>query len=295
MELITIFTPTYNRRKLLSRVYKSLKDQTDKDFIWMVIDDGSEDGTGEYIKRISRHEQLFQILYYYKENGGLHTGYNEAISHLKTELCLCCDSDDWLPNNCIERVKEIWNTYKNDKCAGIVGLDYAPNGQVIGSELPKTRYFDLNELYISGKLVGDKKLVVRSDLYKQLPPMKTINREKNFNPNYYNIQISEDYQWISLNENLCYVEYQQDGMSNNIYKQYIDSPNSFIESRKLYLSLKKATIFFKIRHIIHYDAECAIAKRVGNIFDNTSPNRFLSIVFCPIGWMYYLYIMTRKR
>jgi len=295
MELITVFTPTYNRREFLERVYKSLKKQSENDFLWMVVDDGSTDNTREYISSLIRDKQRFRIEYYYKENGGLHTAYNVAIEHLNTKLCMCCDSDDWLPDDCIEKIKRVWNQESNNKCAGIVGLDYDSFGNVIGKKLPDKEYFDLNELLIQGKLIGDKKLVVRSELYKQISPMKTQNGEKHFNPNYYNIVISEKYVWRALNENLCYVEYQIEGMTHNIYKQYVASPNSFIELRKLYLGLNKATLLFKCRHIIHYDAECLLAHRKEDIFGNSSPDRLLSILLYPVGVLYYTYVLRKAQ
>lgn len=295
MPLITVFTPTYNRKKLLERLYESLTRQTDFDFIWMVIDDGSTDDTAEYIASLMKQESRFAIEYHYKENGGLHTGYNEAIKHLSTELCMCCDSDDWLPDDCIEKVKRIWGEGKRETCAGIIGLDFDKEDRIIGKLLPEGEETDLNELYIHGKLVGDKKLVVRSELYKALPPMVTQKGEKNFNPNYLNVEISESYTWITVNENLCYVEYQPEGMSSGIYQQYANSPNSFIELRKLYLRLKKATFSFKCRHMIHYDAECLLAGRGKEIFSPGSPMPLLSALLSPAGLLLFFYIRKKVR
>lgn len=45
--MLTIFTPTYNRRHILPRLYDSLCAQTSKDFVWLVVDDGSTDQTFE--------------------------------------------------------------------------------------------------------------------------------------------------------------------------------------------------------------------------------------------------------
>lgn len=293
MAFITIFTPTYNRRKLLERVYVNLKRQTDYDFLWMIIDDGSTDNTSEYVNQIQKEENNFNIEYYYKENGGLHTGYTEAIKHLSTEMCMCCDSDDWLPYDCVEKIKRIWLSQKSDNCAGIVGLDALSDGTIIGKSLPECSCIDMNELLVKGLLVGDKKLVVRCELYKSLPPMRSIRGEKNFNPNYLNVQISERYKWIPTNEVLCYVEYQPDGMTNSMLKQYANSPNSFIEIRKLYIGLKKADLKFKCRHIVHYDAECLLAGRIGDIFTSSSPSRALSVGLFPLGLLFFLYIKLK--
>ena len=274
MELITVFTPTYNRRELLGRLYNSLLNQTDYGFIWMVIDDGSTDGTNDYINGLIKDTTEFRIEYYYKENGGLHTGYNLAINKLKTELCLCCDSDDWLPTNCIELIRGTWEKYKRVDCAGIIGLDCLQNGEIVGKPLQDSTYIDLNDLWIKGKLCGDKKVVVRSELYQQQEPMRTINNEKNFNPNYYNVKISENYCWIALNENLCYVEYQEAGMANNIYRQYFNS--------------------FKMRHLIHYEAECLIAQRKKDIL-SSGQNKVISVLVFPIAYALYVHIRYKAK
>ena len=294
MELITVFTPTFNRRKLLERLYRSLLRQSCKNFIWMVIDDGSDDGTKEYIESLIENTNEFNIEYYYKENGGLHTGYNLAISKINTELCLCCDSDDWLSDDCIELIQEEWTKSSRENCAGILGLDSFADGKVVGRPLPVSGYFDLNDLYIHGKLVGDKKVVVRSSLYKQQPPMETINGEKNFNPNYYNVAISEKYCWLALNKTLCFVEYQESGMANNIYRQYCNSPNSFIELRKLYLNLHGATLIFKIRHLIHYEAECMLAGRINDIL-LSGQSKIVGVLMLPFSFILYYYIKYKAK
>ena len=52
MKKVTIFTPTYNRKYLLEKVYNSLKSQINKNFIWLIVDDGSNDGTREFIEKL---------------------------------------------------------------------------------------------------------------------------------------------------------------------------------------------------------------------------------------------------
>ena len=52
---------------------------------------------------------------FYKENGGLHTGYNKAIEMAESELCVCIDSDDYMPDDAIERIIDFWNKNKNEK------------------------------------------------------------------------------------------------------------------------------------------------------------------------------------
>jgi len=87
MKKITIFTPTYNRRNLLGRLYESLKTQTNKNFVWLIVDDGSSDNTEEIINKYKK-EKVVDIQYFYKENGGKHTALDFAHAHCKQSILL---------------------------------------------------------------------------------------------------------------------------------------------------------------------------------------------------------------
>lgn len=293
---ITIFTPTYNRAKLLSRCYESMKRQTNKNFIWMIIDDGSSDNTKEVVEVWKKETKDFEIRYYYKENGGLHTAYNEAIRHINTDLSVCIDSDDFMPDDGVEKILAFWNAYGSDKYAGIVGLDYDLNNQIIGDPLPNQKSINLIDLLI-GKypiINGDRTNVVRTELYKKYAPMKSFSGEKNFNPHYMHLQISQEYDFLVLNENLRYVEYQPDGMTRSTFKQYLNSPNSFVETRKLYLSFSNASLKFKVRQSIHLVSSCILA---GNAWRavKESPCKVITFISIPLGVLMSLYIKMKAQ
>ena len=126
MVSLTVFTPTYNRADLLQRCFESMKRQTNKNFIWLIIDDGSTDNTREAVELWQRELLDFTLRYIYKENGGLHTAYNEAIANIDTELCVCIDSDDFMPDDAVEKILSFWEKNGSPEVAGIVGLDYDP-------------------------------------------------------------------------------------------------------------------------------------------------------------------------
>ena len=210
METLTVFTPTYNRVELLYRGYDALKKQTCKDFIWMIIDDGSTDDTKEVVEKWINQEEQFKIEYYYKENGGLYTAYNYAIEKSYTELMVCIDSDDYMPKDAIEKILNYWRKYGSNEYAGIVGLDFDANNHVIGDYLPNQKSINLIDLLIGKYDInnGDRTNVIRTDVYKKYAPLKGFSSEKNFNPHYIHLCISKDYDFLILNENLRYVEYQ---------------------------------------------------------------------------------------
>ena len=86
MTVLTVFTPTYNRAHTLPRTYESLLQQECKEFIWLIIDDGSTDNTAELVKSWQSKENGFEIRYIYKENGGMHTAHNTAYENIDLSL-----------------------------------------------------------------------------------------------------------------------------------------------------------------------------------------------------------------
>ena len=293
---LTVFTPTYNRVELLSRCYESMKRQTSKNFIWMIIDDGSTDDTASVVSNWIKESSDFSIEYYYKDNGGLHTAYNEAIKHIKTKLCVCIDSDDFMPDVAVEMILRFWKKNGSDRYAGIVGLDYNLNGTIIGDPLPDQKSVNLIDLLVGKYPIhnGVRTNVVRTELYKKYAPMKVFPGEKNFNPHYMHLQISQEYDFLVLNKNLRYVEYQETGMSNSILKQYRNSPNSFAEIRKLYLSFPGTSWKFKMRHSIHLVSSCILAGRFLDALKE-SPCRGITIMAIPFGCILSLYIRIKTK
>ncbi len=293
---ITVFTPAYNRADLLKRCYESMCRQTNKNFIWMIIDDGSTDNTKEVVDLWMLNNNGFEIQYYYKENGGLHTAYNEAIEHIDTELCVCIDSDDYMPDNAVEIILDFWKKNGSNEYAGIVGLDYTIDNHVIGDLLPDKKSINLIDLLIGKYHIhnGDRTNVVRTELYKKVAPMISFKGERNFSPHYMHLQISKNYDFLVLNKNLRYVEYQADGMSNSIFKQYLNSPNSFIETRKLYLSLPGISWKFKLRQSIHLVSSGIIANKMIEVLKYI-PSFGMTVLAVPCGLLLSKYIRIKAK
>ena len=293
---LTVFTPAYNRADLLVRCYESMKRQTEQNFIWMIIDDGSTDHTKEFVQSWEQEEHQFELQYYYKENGGLHTAYNEAIAHIETPLCVCIDSDDYMPDDAVEKILKFWNENGSERYAGIVGLDYYLDNTVIGDLLPEQKSVNLIDLLVGKYAIvnGDRTNVVRTELYKRYAPMKVFPGEKNFNPHYLHLQISQEYDFLVLNENLRYVEYQPGGMSDSILKQYKNSPNSFLETRKLYLNFEDTSFKFKFRHSMHLVSSCILAGKFADVLKE-SPCKGITVFAIPFGIILSFYINFKTR
>lgn len=284
---ITVFTPSYNRGNLLHRCYESLLRQTNQKFKWLIIDDGSTDNTKIVVDKWIKENKI-EIRYIYKENGGLHTGYNTAIENIDTELAVCIDSDDWMPDNAIEIILTIWGERKSDDIAGLIGLDYTAEGKLIGDILPNLEKINPIELLASKSNRGDKKYVVKTSLYKQVAPMPVFDGERNFNPHYMILKLSEKYKFLTVNKPFCIVDYQENGMSANIFKQYLDSPRSFAELRRVIMGLKHVPFKYLCKTTIHYVSSSILANSKGYI--RKSPRKLLTVLLWPIGWFLSKYI-----
>lgn len=285
MKKLTVFTPTYNRAHTLGRLYESLCRQTCRDFEWMVVDDGSTDDTRVLVERFKNEHADIPIHYIYKENGGLYTGYNTAYAHIQTELCVCIDSDDYMPDDAVEKILVCWNERGSDAYAGLLGLDYnTATGKLIGGAFPegiKEAYFyDLTLKHLHS---GDTKPVMRTALMRAVAPQVGFPGEKNFNPVYMMLQVCDNLPLLLLNENLCNVEYQvgADSMSQGIWRQYVNSARSFAKLRLLEMTLKRNTLANKARVCMHYVSSCVLSR--DRDWFRKSPLKMLTLIMAPVG------------
>lgn len=292
MAFITIFTPAYNRAHTLPRTYESLCQQDCKDFIWLIVDDGSIDNTAALVKEWQAKDNGFEIRYIHKENGGMHTAHNVAYENIYTELNVCIDSDDCLAENAVKKILEKWNEVKDLGYAGLIGLDADLDGNLIGKGFDTgLKETTLTGYYASGGF-GDKKLVYRTDIINKYPPYPVFEGEKYVALAYKYRLIDQDYKLAVINEVLCNVEYQADGHSTGMWKEYVRSPKGFAFWRKVcmqYPESKKRLII----DCIHYCSSSFISKNKNYIKE--SPKRLLTILCSPIGWLLSKYVFTKVK
>jgi glycosyltransferase involved in cell wall biosynthesis len=289
---LTVFTPTFNRAYTLHLCYESLKRQTSKDFVWLIIDDGSKDNTKELIQRWIT-EGSVPIRYYYQQNQGMHGAHNTAYELIDTELNVSIDSDDFMADDTVERIVSFWRDNGSDKYAGIVGLDATPTGIIIGTKLPEhIKASKVSELYAKHKIKGDKKLVYRSELTRKSPPYPIFLGEKYCPLSYKYILIDQECPLLIMNEVLCYVEYLADGSSMNIIKQYRRNPRGFSFFRKE--AMKYAPTFKeKFRECIHYVSSNLMINNYNFLFE--SPSKLTTLMAIPFGFLLYLYIYNTNK
>lgn len=287
MPILTVFTPTFNRAYILHKCYESLKRQTNKEFIWLIIDDGSSDNTEELVNSWIDQNDIY-IRYFKQENQGMHGAHNTAYSLIDTELNVCIDSDDYMPDDAVEKIISFWKEHGSNKYGGIVGLDSNSDGEIIGTELPTAvKTSTLFNLYHKYRVKGDKKLVYRTELTRQFPyPM--FPNEKLVPLSYKYFMLDQKCEMLLLNNPLCIVEYLPDGSSMNIIRQYRNSANGFRFYRMEMMKLPNVSITFKFKQAVHY-VSCSLFTRSSSLLKQ-SPQKFLTIFALPLGLILNKYI-----
>ena len=276
--MITVFTPTYNRARLLPRLYESLCRQTYRDFEWIVVDDGSTDNTKNVVSKLKVENgklkvddselkieecetddglivdnSQFSIRYFYQENGGKHRAINRGVKEANGELFFIADSDDALPPNALGTVADIYEEIKDDNSfAGVCGLDGTFEGEIIGSGILQDKIDD-NSITVRFNLgiTGDMKEVFRTNVLKDFP-FPDIEGER-FCPEVlvWN-RIATKYKLRFFNQIVYWAEYQKDGISAGIVKARMNSP---IASMMTYAELtvhKGVPTIAKIKAAINY-------------------------------------------
>ena len=290
-ERITVFTPAYNRAHTLPRTLDSLIKQKNKSFKWLIVDDGSTDNTKELVDSWLNENYGFEIQYEYKENGGMHTAHNTAYEHIDTELNICIDSDDCLADDAINKILNKWDSVKDKGYAGLIGLDYTLDNKLIGKDLGNLKETTLMDYYANGGY-GDKKLVYRTDIIKKYPKYPVFENERYVALAYIYRLIDQDYKLAVLNECLCNVEYQEDGSSATMWKQYLRNPKGFQFWRKICMTYPESDKRL-VMDTIHYVSSSLLAK--DKTFISDSPKKVLTILCLLPGWVLSRMVIKRGK
>jgi len=168
----TVFTPTFNRAHTLDRLYASLARQTDRDFEWVVVDDGSVDGTAAKIEGWIR-EAPFPIVHERQENRGKHVAHNRGVRLARGELFVAVDSDDELEPEALERFHRHWSALSPEERAGYIGVAAfcrdGATGAVIGRPPSGPIKADALECVFRRQIHHDVAACVRTDLMRAYP------------------------------------------------------------------------------------------------------------------------------
>lgn len=244
---ITILTPTYNRASLLPRLFDSLLRQTNKDFEWIVVDDGSTDDTREVVANLKEKcGGAFPMGYVYKANGGKHMAINIGAERARGELLFIADSDDLLTDDALETVANSWHDISDDKSfAGIAGLDITMDTrEVIGSGLPQ-EHIDCNAIDIRYRhhVTGDMKEVFRTEVLREFP-FPEFAGERFCPEQLVWFRMARRYRLRYINKPIYIADYQPDGITAGITRARMRNPSA---SMLTYAELTECPVPFLVK------------------------------------------------
>lgn len=235
---VTVFTPTYNRAYILENLYRSLKRQTYQNFEWLVVDDGSTDGTGDLIAAWQGEAHGFPIRYVRQENGGKCRAINRGLEKAQGRLFFTVDSDDYLTDDALEKIVAWEGTLpKDQKFCGFAGNlgtapDVTPNKPLPGD------YFDGSAFDRYGIVEGERASVFyteihRKYLYPEFPGEKFMTEAVTWNR-----MAADGYRMRFFNDIIWIYEYKEDGLTKSGYDLFLRNP------RGTALFFREKAVFF---------------------------------------------------
>lgn len=293
MMKLTILTPTYNRGECLPNLYNSLKKQTNKDFEWIVVDDGSKDNTSDLVNSWIQHSE-FGIRYFYKENGGKHTAINYALQVIDTELTFIVDSDDTLTENAVEIILRYHNRYVGEKqLCGYSFLRAYPDGRINGKEFVPD---ELVASYIDARINMDDTFADKAEVFKTKClrefPFPEYQGEKFLGEDIVWIRMAKKYMMVHINKAIYIGNYQEDGLTQNRRRNNIKSPLGCMYRAKEFMIpeiKRKYRLKGGVQYIIYGKfAHLSIAK----LLQNAEDKKLTCMCFLP-GLIFYI-IWKRK-
>lgn len=287
MKTVTIITPTYNRAELLKNLYQSLEQQNNKDFEWLIVDDGSTDRTKEAVEEITDNAS-FHINYIWKENGGKHTALNVGIKTIHTELTMIVDSDDQLLPNAVDEICKVHHKYSSfDKIGVYSFLKCYSNGKPIVS-LDKEEFVDSYVKYrIKENRPGDMAEVFKTCVLREFP-FPEFQGEKFLSEDVVWIQIGLKYQYVFINKPIYQCEYLEGGLTSNDKPMKFASPCGSMLRGKMLMS-KECGIIQNLKGAIIYDCYKRMVDNCFKINELQLNSREKVLCFCckPVSGLFY--------
>lgn len=284
---LTIITPTYNREDKLKRLYESLKKQTNKEFCWLIVDDGSTDNTNELVSKYIEENKV-EITYVYQKNGGKHRALNNGIKMINTDLVFIVDSDDYLVEDAVSTIYKYSEEYKDSEdISGFCFCRCDKKGNVSNKLFDNTRRMNYIQDKINKNLWGDNAEVFYTNILKKYA-FPEYEGEKFVSEDIVWIEMALKYDMIYVNEAIYVCEYFDGGLTKSGRKIKIESPIGMTERAKK-LMYRQCSTKANIKGIILYIIYSKFANKKKILKElNCKRNKLLAILLYPISCIIYL-------
>lgn len=297
--LFTVFTPSYNRANTLHRVYESLMAQTFEDFEWLIVDDGSNDGTENLVRSWQNSKETwFPIRYIWQENQHKKAAHNRGVKEAKGKLFLTLDSDDRCLPEALERFAHHWEAIpENQKheFSAVTALCKDENGTIIGDPFP-AEWIDSDSLEIryKFKISGEKWGFHRTEVLKQFLFPENI---KGLVPEgvVWN-QVARKYKTRFVNEALRIYCQNEDGNAeqlSSLIDPKLNAPGhaywkwSILSYEISYFNFKPVMFFLEAARLTRFSLHCQADERP-NYWPCSFFGKLLTIGMAPMGVCWWL-------
>lgn len=252
--MVTVFTPTYNRAYVIDNLYQSLLRQTNMDFEWIVVDDGSTDDTELYFRDVLSKEQPFPIYYEKQENGGKHRAINRGIPLAKGELFFIVDSDDTLTDDAIEKLSRWYDTIKGqlDFC-GISGNKGYTEERLVGTSFSAGKYVDCkNSERRKCHISGDKAEAWITDILAQYPFPEFEGERFLTEATVWNAMARDGYKIRYFGDIIYLCDYLEDGLTKNMERIWRENPKGALAWARVELQAYRLDWRQRFRTMVSY-------------------------------------------
>ncbi|MGN6431328.1 MAG: glycosyltransferase family 2 protein [Gaiellaceae bacterium] len=296
---VTVLTATYNRKALLPRLRESLLAQSFTDFEWVIIDDGSTDGTDDLV-RTWQASRSFPIRYFWQPNAGRHIAFNRGVQEARGAYCAVIDSDDWYPPNALGRMIEQWSSIPaedREDFANVEGLCAFPDGRPVESGRPmpqKVLDSDNFSIVARHRVLGDKMGMYRTAVLREFP-FPSIRGEY-VTEDVVFLEIANRYASRFVDEVWGFKEYQAGGITEAVDAGAQSFALGFRLSNKALIALdrpKPVTVLLKgyanfTRYSLH--AGVGLRQQIAE-----APQPLLWLATSPLGFFLYFRDSARAR
>ncbi|MBQ8311246.1 MAG: glycosyltransferase family 2 protein [Clostridia bacterium] len=230
MYSLTVFTPTYNRAEYLKKCYQSLVAQSNTDFVWQIVDDGSTDGTKELIESYI-NEKKIAIAYRRKENGGKASAINLGLETLCTPFWVCLDSDDYLFEDAVDIIlRECEGILDRPDVCGVFAVRSDTSGLPMkGKDVPYgVDYATQTDIRYKYGVEPEYVQVYKSEIIKTYR-FPTYEGEKFVTESWLQDQLDCKYVFKVFRYPVMACEYLQDGLTHNYYRLIRKNPKGFLD------------------------------------------------------------------
>ncbi|MCD7881250.1 MAG: glycosyltransferase family 2 protein [Clostridiales bacterium] len=285
---LSIVTPTYNRAPLLQNCFDSLKRQTDQDFEWIIVDDGSSDGTEEAVGNMLKEEAGFPTVYVKKENGGKHTALNASHPYINGRYVLILDSDDTLTEDAVETVRKGWAHYDKDENVGVLTF---LRGKTKAQPLciSSFEYEPVDIMTAPRKIVfsADCCEVIRTELFLKYP-FPVYEGERFISECALWNRVSFTHKCVYINEVIYLCEYLEGGLTKSGKPLRIRCPRGGMFTSELRMD-KKNRLTQRIKYGLLYTCYGCFAGMSPGQMAKKCRAPGLTWICMPFGWLIYQY------